>query len=111
MTVLHRAPLPRHPIHRQSAATVTRRLIPSSHCLIWSRTVPHRLAPHHQTGNCQRRSAPDHARFLQLSETPPPSARCHSEGFPTGRVSVCKTPVSTTLGLGCGRPVTAHAAA
>jgi len=68
-------------------------------------------APHHQIGTCQRRSAPDHARFLQLSETPPPPARCHSEGFPTGRVSVCKTPVSTTLGLGCGRPVTAHAAA
>jgi len=41
----------------------TSRLTPSSDCLIWGRTVPHHQAPHHQTWNCQRRSAPEAIAF------------------------------------------------
>jgi len=55
MTVSHRAPLPRHLIHHQSAATVTRRLIPASHCLIWSRSVPHQK--HARVKRCQHAQA------------------------------------------------------
>jgi len=53
------------PFLDQNPETVTCRLTPSSHCLIWSRTVPHHRAPHHQVWNCQRRSAPEAMAFEQ----------------------------------------------